>query len=90
MNSLPRPPVAPLDWIFIGKKRGTHAVVGEVTSSRVMVVYVNDNHYAIAEWVVWNPKGYWAFEHTSPSGIYAEKDQRLTHPVAVLRAGRRK
>ena len=88
-TTAPRPLLKSLDWLFIGKNRGTHAVVCEVHNDRSLVVYENDNCRAMAEWVVWR-SGNWAFEQTSPCSSYADSDSRLKEHVLQLRAGKPK
>ena len=84
MDTLTHPTVKALDYIFIGKKRGTHAVVAEVQGHRVRVVYACPQSRAMVEWAVWRD-GYWAFEQTGPCSTYADLDHRLLETVAKLR-----
>ena len=79
----PRPPVKPGDWIFIGLRRGTDAVVCEVEPERVRVVYVCPRQMVMAEWVIWRGDR-WAFQTTHPSSGYAHQNPSLKEFVAIL------
>lgn len=76
------PEVKPYDELRIGCRR---AVVCTIHGrSLVEVVYLDDRNRAINEAAIWRGDG-WDFEHSGPTGGYADNYDRLSVFVAQLR-----
>lgn len=89
-NDMPR--LNPGERISVGKGLSKiQAVVCAYVDSELIniegdieVVYLDDRGRAINTGVVWN-QDYWEFKDSSPSGGYADKNERLTKFVDILR-----
>lgn len=83
-----RPEVSSGDWISIGESGRVGAVVCDVRADNIEVVYLDDRDRAINEDARWADT-HWVFAIVGQSGGYADKYERLSEYVAILRAGRK-
>ena len=87
----PKPDTKPGDWITIGTGKHMDCVVCHVYNNPqlgdIEVVYLDWRDHPINEDVIW-VKDHWELKHHGPGGGYADKCDRLSQFVSILRRGR--
>ncbi len=79
------------DLISVGKDGNNKAVVSrlyEEYPNRVVVVYFQNKSKYIYENVIWE-NDHWNFQHSGPSGGYAEKSSYHASYIDILRRGKK-
>ena len=92
MSKKPRPELKLFDWIAIGKVGSTahptiDAVVSVAKPELVEVVYMDSSGQSVNRDVVWD-QDHWEFDNKSSYGGRADRYDRLSQHVALLRRGR--